>query len=128
MQWYKICSKLGVYNGTFWFEIADVNVSFLIMDCMKVFQQQWSLYYVLTAAISKVHLSGVSIFFRLNSCECESTFMGQLASGAKYSYQISSANFLTWVTGNDFMFWTASQNLKKCRIHSNVSFIKNGSS
>ena len=45
---------------------------------------------VLTAAISNDHRSGFSTFFLVLSKDRESTLIGQLASGPKYSFQISS--------------------------------------
>lgn len=70
----------------------------------------------LTAAQSKLHLSGFSIFFFVASYDWQSTLIGQLASGAKYSPQISETFFWTSLCGRDFRSWTASQNLRNYKM------------
>lgn len=69
--------------------------------------------WVLTAATSKLQRSRVSIFLLVISYDFESTLMGQLASDARNSVQISSTLSWTSFWGSAFSCCTASQNLQQ---------------
>lgn len=51
------------------------------------------------------------MFFLVISYDLQSTLIGQLASGARNSIQISCTLFWTSLCGSAFSSWTASQNL-----------------
>ena len=69
--------------------------------------------WVLTAATSKLQRSGVSIFLLVISYDRASTLMGQLASDARNTVQISSTLSWTSFWGSAFSCCTASQNLQQ---------------